>query len=156
MLMTPQELNAGPLALALTHLGLDSLPARALLIAIALQESGLATRQQTHGPAHGLWQFEAEGVSGVLRHPASSDRANALCRWRNVEVIAVYHTLLSDDVLAAGIARLLLWTDPAPLPALGEVDAALQYYLRNWRPGKPRPEAFSYNYHEAIEAIRAV
>lgn len=158
MLMTPQELNAGPVAEALTHMGLDSLPARALLIAIALQESGLATRQQMHGPAHGLWQFEAAGVSGVLRHHASADRANALCRWRNVEIPAVYYTLLSDDVLAAGIARLLLWTDPAPLPALGDVAAAWDYYERNWRPGKPRPEAWHYNYaiaHAALEEFRA-
>jgi hypothetical protein len=153
MLMTPQELNAGPLAQALTHLGLDSPQARVLLIAIALQESGLATRQQMHGPAHGFWQFESEGVAGVLRHPASAKRAADLCVWRAVEPYQVYAILLADDVLAAGIARLLLWTDPAPLPALGEVDAAWRYYETNWRPGAPRLEAWPYNYSIAQSAI---
>lgn len=40
-----------------------------------------------------------------------------------------------DDVYAAGIARLLLWTDPKALPALNRPDDAFEYYLRNWRPG---------------------
>ena len=66
---------------------------------------------------------------------------------------SVYAALLIDDVLAAGIARLLLWTDPAPLPELGDVDAGWNYYDRNWRPGAPRPEAWPYNYSIARNAV---
>jgi len=38
-------------------------------------------------------------------------------------------------VLAAGLARLLLWTDRPPLPALQDVEGGWQLYLRTWRPG---------------------
>ena len=38
-------------------------------------------------------------------------------------------------MLAAGLARLLLWTDPARLPGAADVEAAWQIYLRQWRPG---------------------
>ena len=46
-----------------------------------------------------------------------------------------FDQLEHDDVLAAGMARLLLWTDPRALPALNRPDDAFEYYLRNWRPG---------------------
>lgn len=48
---------------------------------------------------------------------------------------AVHPALEVDDVLAAGFARLLLWTDPHRLPAVGDVEGAWQLYLRTWRPG---------------------
>ncbi|WP_447751835.1 hypothetical protein [Pseudomonas nicosulfuronedens] len=44
-----------------------------------------------------------------------------------------------DDILAACMARLLLFTDPARLPALGDESGAWDMYLRVWHPGKPRP-----------------
>jgi hypothetical protein len=33
------------------------------------------------------------------------------------------------------------------------VDAAWDYYLRNWRPGKPHPERWSVNHGAACEAL---
>ncbi len=42
------------------------------------------------------------------------------------------------DLHETGVfARLLLWTDAKPLPAIGDEQGAWDYYLRNWRPGKP-------------------
>ncbi|HEY0201134.1 MAG TPA: hypothetical protein VGC24_05530, partial [Burkholderiaceae bacterium] len=63
--------------------------------------------------------------------------AQALCKVRGVAFTpqAVWDALDDDDLLAAGFARLLLYTDPAPLPAVGDVEGAWAYYLRNWRPG---------------------
>lgn len=134
----------------------DSPQARVLMLAIALQESALATRRQKGGPARGLWQFElGGGVSGVLQHAETKDAAAILCRRQRVKADArsVYSALEADDLLAAGFARLLLFSDPAPLPAIGDEAAAWAYYKRNWRPGKPRPDHWPANYAQALAAV---
>lgn len=145
-------------ALALLPANMSSPSAEVLLVAIGLQESRLTHRRQINGPARGLWQFERGGVRGVLQHRASRPYALALCKMRDVEatVEAVYGALERDDVLAAGIARLLLWTDPRPLAAIGEVGAAWEYYLRTWRPGKPHRHTWDVLYGRAMDALREV
>lgn len=130
-------------ALALLPYGLTSDRAEVMLLAITLQEAGkdglLAYRlQQEQGPARGLWQNErGGGVAGVLGSPATADLARRFCAVRGVPALSasVYDALPHDDILAAGIARLILFADPAPLPALDDVDGAWRCYLRNWRPG---------------------
>lgn len=115
-----------------------SRPALWLLLAIAMQESGLAHRSQVGGPARGLWQFEQRGgVAGVLGHEATRLEARAICLKRAVAPTAgdVYLALGHDDLLACAIARLLVYTDPAPLPRMGDTAAAAAYYQRTWRPG---------------------
>lgn len=135
---------------------MDTAEARVMLHAIALQESGLAARSQANdGPAYGLWQFErGGGVVGVLTHPQSRDLAAWVCRRRNVSPNAqeVWATLATSDVLACCFARLLLWTDPAPLPIIRDVDGAWRLYARTWRPGKPRPVAWPAFYAQAVQA----
>lgn len=142
-------------ALALLPAPLAGLDARIMLLAIALQESGLAERRQVGGPARGLWQFELGGVLGVLHHPASAAMAAQWCAARGVPATSqgVYAGLASDDRLACGFARLLLWTDRAPLP--GDTDAGWACYLRTWRPGRPRPEAWPAHYAKALHAVRS-
>ncbi|WP_431482226.1 hypothetical protein [Pseudomonas solani] len=109
------------------------------LLATTLQEDPKQRRRQwPTGPARGLWQFEqGGGVSGVLRHKNTRQYAVTLCDERNVRPVAelVHARLEHDDILAAGFARLLLWSDPLALPAPGEVEAGWQLYLRTWRPG---------------------
>jgi len=142
-------------ALGILAPAMDSPEARVLLLAIAGQESGLLTRRQPGGPALGLWQFETGGVRGVLRHNASADAVIALCANRRcspITVMQIYNSLEFDDLLACGIARLLLYTDAAPLPEIGDSDAAWNYYKRNWRPGAPRPAAWGFNYSNALKA----
>lgn len=152
--MTPIETGAGVVAGTMAHLlpcKFDSRPARVLLLAIGLQESGFTTRRQAGGPARGYWQFEqGGGVRGVLEHPASRVYARAVCGIRAVAPVTsdVYAALLNDDLLACAFARLLLWTDPAALPETA--DAAWNYYVRNWRPGKPRPDAWAGHYSAAV------
>lgn len=127
-----------------------------MMLAIGLQESRFKHRRQINGPARGYWQFErGGGVRGVLLHNTTRDAAVALCKARGVAPNdqAVYAALERDDVLAAGFARLLLWTDPRPLPELGDADAAWDYYIRNWRPGKPHRETWDALYREAMQCV---
>lgn len=133
--------------------------AEVLLLTIGLQESRLTHRRQIGGPARGLWQFERNGgVRGVLEHPASRGYAVSVCKIRGVEHLpaAVYAALEHDDVLAAAFARLLLWTDPKALPAVGEIGAAWDYYLRTWRPGKPHRHTWDLLYAQAMDAVLEV
>ncbi|HGM6772890.1 TPA: hypothetical protein ACKQAW_003487 [Stenotrophomonas maltophilia] len=136
----------------------DSPEARVMLLAISGQESGLAHRRQVKGPARGLWQFEqGGGVRGVLNHPSTRAAASLLCGARGVTATpaAVYAMLENDDILAAGFARLLLFTLPKRLPAIGNVSVAWAQYLDTWRPGKPHIDRWPRNYRAAVEAVRA-
>ncbi|WP_116520994.1 hypothetical protein [Achromobacter insuavis] len=170
--MTPQEFNERVLnpALNLLPTTMDSARARVMLIAIALQESRLVHRWQVidpkrpdvKGPARGLFQFEKGtrasrgGVWGVFLHAASKDHLAALCKARSVacDPDAIYAALEYDDVLAAGVARLLLWTDPKALPPVGDADAGWALYLRTWRPGKPHPGTWPDLYRQAAAEVQ--
>lgn len=143
----------GP-ALALLPGRMTSPAAKTMLLAIGLQESRFTHREQIGGPARGFWQFEqGGGVHGVLSHAASRDHAASLCQSRNVwpNDRQVYLGLAKDDVLAAGFARLLLWTDPKPLP--NSADDAWKLYLRTWRPGLPHRHTWNDFYEQAKEAV---
>ena len=143
-------------AYALLPARMESDAATVLLLAIGLQESRFEHRRQIGGPARGFWQFErGGGVAGVLRHPVSRAEALKVCDARGVSPVPeqVYWKLEFDDVLAAAFARLLLFTDPAPLPAICECDKAWDYYLRTWRPGKPHRRTWDELYARAMESI---
>lgn len=134
---------------------MSSLRARAMLLAIGMQESRLVHRKQIGGPARGLWQFERGGVAGVLRHPATQAHAATLC-WRCGNAgttAAVYHQLEHDDVLAAGFARLLLWTLPGALPVRGQAEEGWRQYIAAWRPGKPHRHTWDEFYEEAWATV---
>ena len=159
--MTPAECLAGVVEPTFHDLlpgKFDSPEARVLLLAIGLQESNLAYRRQVGGPAMGLWQFEqGGGVRGVLAHPASRTYVRMVCQHRAVAPTErdLYMALSHDDMLACAMARLLLWTDPDPLPRIGTEGAAWAYYERNWRPGKPHPDAWPAHYRAAVKAVAA-
>ena len=151
-------------ALRLLPARMDSLEARVMMLAIGLQESRLVHRYQVidrarpevKGPARGLWQFErGGGVRGVLNHPASKRLALDVCAIRGVAPLQTraWEALEHDDLLAACFARLLLWTDTRPLPALGRGGEAWEYYLRNWRPGKPHARTWNGYYGQALAVI---
>ena len=53
-------------------------------------------------------------------------------------------------VLACAAARLLLFTDPRRLPALGDADDAWRLYLRTWRPGRPHRATWPELYAQAL------
>ena len=139
---SPAQVLAQVIVPTLHHLlpaKFDSERARVQLLAMAGQESNLATRRQGGGgPAPGLWQAEQGGsIRGVLTSSATSQYARSVCLLLAVAPVEseVYAGLLSDDALACAFARLTLWADPHPLPALDDEEAAWGCYLRNWRPG---------------------
>jgi hypothetical protein len=134
------------------------------LLTIAGQESGWTWRYQLRPggpsadgayPARGWWQFEKMGgVVGVLEHPGSRQKCLALCDYCAVypDEDDIWRAMEGHDVLAAGMARLLLWTDPRPLPT--HVSPAWNYYLDNWRPGKPKPAKWDRLWAEASDALK--
>ena len=171
--MTPREARNGPVAEALLLLPakMTSPQAELMLLAIGLQESELKHRRQhANGPARSLWQGEQGGgmVAGLLgfHNQDVQDLARGLCAVRGVpaQPRAVWEAIEHDDVLAAGLARLLLYTDPARLPGLGDEEGAWQLYLRTWRPGAftrgtaaKRAELrqkWAKNYAQALEVVR--
>lgn len=134
----------------------DTPAARVMLLAIGAQESAFRHRTQIGGPARGYWQFEqGGGVHGVLGHHATRLQARSCCLLRTVAAVDsdVYAALASDDLLACAFARLLLWSDPAPLPEPGDAVSAWAYYVRTWRPGKPREADWKHNYRGALGAV---
>jgi hypothetical protein len=146
--------NIIPAALSLLPDRMDSPEARAMLIAIALQESALRHRRQVGGPALGLLQWELAQVGLVLRHPVVGPLA------RNVLAALVYepgdpphehiHAAMEhNDVLQCAFSRLLLWPDAAPLPRRDDVQGSLATYLRVWKPGRPHPEKWPANWAAA-------
>lgn len=76
-------------------------------------------------------------VREVRLHPAPAKLAAGLYALHGVRPAdaAIWSAIERNDVLAAGLARLLLYTDPRPLPALGDAESVWALYLRTWRPG---------------------
>lgn len=145
-----------PAAFSLLPEGMDSPEARAMLVAIGLQESGFLHRAQIGGPAHGFWQFEkGGGVAGVLTHPSTARLAADVCESLRYEpeAWACYVALEHNDVLACCFARLLLWTLPGSLPAADEADEGWHQYLDAWRPGKPHRETWAGHFGAAWELV---
>lgn len=132
--------------------------AEAMILAICLQESKLSARRQISrltnrptGPARGFPQFETIGVAGVLQHRASQSHALRLCHVLRVppDVLTVHAAIEHNDVLAAGFARLNLWTHRDPLPPATEPAAGWRIYLEVWRPGAPHPETWPEHWSRA-------
>lgn len=137
-----------PSAMALLPERLDTPAARAMLVAIGLQESRLEHRRQIRGPAHGFWQFESGGgVHGVLTHHASKPIVEPVLEVLRYRPGDCYFAIVDNDVLACVFARLLLWTHPRPLPV--DAGSAWAYYLECWRPGKPHRETWDHFYAQA-------
>lgn len=148
-------------ALALLPAKMDTPGAKVMLLSIGLQESRFQYRRQVGGPARSFWQFEEGtqksrgGVWGVYLHPASSALLMKLCTARGISFKpdAIYSAIENDDVLAAGIARLMLFTDPKPIPAPTDSAGGWATYLRIWRPGKPHPETWDALHDQAMKEV---
>jgi hypothetical protein len=134
-----------------------------MLVGIGLQESRFAHRRQLvgnpprpTGPARGYWQFErGGGCAGVLTHPASRYWMYRVCGMRGCKPTAhaLWVAIEQDDVLAAAAARLLLFTDPRRLPAVGDEAGAWALYMRVWRPGKPHRSTWPALYAQAVAHV---
>lgn len=139
-------------AISLLPPKMDSREARAMLMAIGLQESRFMYRKQLGGPARGFWQFEqGGGVRGVIEHAATGPLIRPLLDRMNYDQhpATAYSAIADNDVLACVFARLLLWTVPGPLPGPTESQRAWEYYIEGWRPGKPHRSTWDAFYAQA-------
>ena len=142
-------------AFQLLPVKMDSRLARVIHAAIGYQETKYLTRRQYgNGPAAGYWQFERGGIKGVMLHRASARLAMQVCDARGVEFNSekIWEAMQVDDVLAAAFARLLMYTDAAPLPETS--DEAWHMYAdkaRTWSPGKPHPDDWSASWAFGLE-----
>lgn len=160
---TPTEMNSTaayvrgfvvPAAMSLLQPRFNTAPARAMLMAIGLQESRFSKRKQEGGPARGFWQFEeGGGIAGVLVHPSTKPLIEPVLATMRYLPRDCYQAVADNDVLACVFARLLLWTHPKPIPS--EPDPAWLYYIGTWRPGKPHRETWDefYNHAAAMEGV---
>lgn len=135
------------------------------LLAIAGQESECTHRYQiltggAAGPARSFWQGEKTGgmvlcVTSRGLDRRITDAGKRLCEAASVrpEADAIWRALEGHDGLACGLARLLVLSDPAPLPE--DAGTAWRYYLRTWRPGRPYMEKWSRHWEAAGTAVRA-
>lgn len=163
--MTPSDFLQSIINPALVVLGpkLASDEARVMMLAIALQETRLRDRRQVADDGRylgqygrGWWQFERKGgVAAVMESPATSAAMRGVCELLTVpfDDASVHEAIAWNDRLAAIAARLFLYQDPSPLPALGDQQAAWASYLRIWAPGKPRPDDWPANYKLALAAV---
>jgi hypothetical protein len=146
-----------PATLALLPVPLRSLEAQAMLVAIGLQESRFLERhQRPNGPAVGFWQFERAGVRGVLSHKDSKALIASVLldlRYKERAFSVLCGAVEHNDILACAFARLLLWTDPDPLPGREAGEVAWNIYLRTWRPGRPHSETWPSLYREAWDRV---
>lgn len=140
--------------------------AEVMVLAIGGQESKFQSRRQLikkggklvpQGPATSWWQFEKNGgVRGVLTHPAHEAMERRLCAVVGVpyEAQAIWEAMQYDDVLGAGMARLLLASDSRKLPEIGQEAAAWDTYVSIWRPGKPHRDTWAKAYRDAVAAVQ--
>ena len=145
--MTPARLLTLAIdpALSLLPAEMQTPEARALLLAIALQESRISKRRQLGGgPARSYFQFEQTGIADLLTHHRSAPHLLALCAALDLPTSAraLLRAIEWSDVLAVLCARLLLWTDPAILPNATDARRGWAIYTATWRPGRPRPETW--------------
>lgn len=135
----------------------NSPEARAMLLAIGLQESGFRFRRQMgDGPARGYWQFEQSGgVAGVMRHPQTSGYALDVARRLDYPFVAnvLWAGLEHNDVLAVVFARLNLFWLPSALPGRDECERAWRQYLSAWRPGQPHAETWASYFSRAWDCV---
>jgi hypothetical protein len=137
---------------------------RVLMLAIPGQESGWQNISQGDGgPGRGPYQFEPETCRELQFNPVSEALYTKICIAMPIVPSTVYGSLIAHPFLAVAMARLDLWCDPHPLPAIGDEEGAWDCYVRVWRPGAVAAggqsatdarQRWSYNYPAALAAVQ--
>ena len=162
--MTPERLLNTAIYPALSDLSKLGIPASKeaarVILAIALQESGLKHRRQVvsggaeNGPAVSFWQGELTGgLIDMLARPATKPRMLAICEMYNVTPTpaGLWEAIRYQDIVAAAAARLLIYTLPKVLPA--DDIAGWEQYKKAWAPGKPKPDTWPANWALASATV---
>lgn len=169
--MTPEILNSTifPAAFSLLPAGMDSVQARAMLLAIGLQESKLRDRAQLVGgavewwhsidpPANSYYQFENVSIRLMLQHSVARHLLIPALSALDYPVDApgiIHEAVRDNDILATILARALLRTVPEALPEQREQQRGWEQYLWAWRPGKPHPKTWAENWRKAWTVVLA-
>lgn len=148
---------------------IDSPSARAMLLAVGLQESRLVeTIQRGAGgkPLTGLarswWQFEGgrnQALGGILADPRTAWARDELCHMGYPCLEPgrddLHWCMAYDQRIGVILARALIWLDPYALPApVPQAETtAWTLYIRCWRPGKPHHASWAANWRAAIETV---
>ena len=158
--MSPEAFLANALepALKLLPAPMDSAAARAMVIAICLQESRLKHRRQVGGPARGYGQFElGGGVRGVLTHPATRQPIQVVLTCLDYDPTSsaeeCWAIIEHNDILAAAFCRLNLWWLPSPLPERHDAAEGWRQYFDSWKPGKPHRGTWDSFYTQAWDIV---
>lgn len=150
-----------PAAFALLPPRMDTIEARAMLLAIGLQESKFIDRCQVinsgrRGPARGFWQFELGGgvVDVLTRFTTKKHILAVLDTLRYPPAASACYTAIEhNDVLAACFARLNLLTHSSRNPRRDEPDLGWRIYVETWRPGAPHPATWPGYFRRAWELL---
>ncbi|MDP2548897.1 hypothetical protein [Oceanobacter sp. 4_MG-2023] len=118
----------GTIEQALTRYNLpDTEAAVRLLIMIAAHESGAFMYvRQKGGPALGMFQMEPPTYQYCCDYLKRSGRFKALPRQYSAA------RLVTDSVLAAGFARVYLYSHPEPLPDADDLQGLANYAKKYW------------------------
>lgn len=146
-----------PAALSVLPARFDTPQARLMMLACAGQESGYASRIQTPGgQARSFWQIEKTGMLRGVMHSAWWPILASVCEQHSIptDEDTIFEAIAWHDPLAYAVARLGLWMDPNPLPAIGDVLNAYNTYLRVWRPGKPSWMRWQTVYPAALAVVK--
>jgi hypothetical protein len=139
-------------------LRMDSPEARAMVLAICLQESRFIHRRQMNGgPARGFAQFEhGGGIVGVLNHVQTRSHIMRVLDALGYDYGSdtSYAAIEHNDVLCAAYSRLLLWTLPGALPVEGNAQLAWMQYMEAWRPGKPHRDTWDAYFAQAWATVK--
>jgi len=130
---------------------------RVMLTAIPGQESNWENVQQANGGiARGFYQQQQNNLDDILNNRATDAKTIIVCARLGIQptAAAVYAALLGATKLQVAFARLNLWCDPEPLPAVGDESAAWDTYIRCWRPGAPSRARWAEVYPQALAAIQ--
>jgi hypothetical protein len=150
-----------PAAFALLPPALDTLPARAELLAIGLQETNFAKRRQVtsnpkYSPARSFWQCELAGaVSNVLTHVKTKPLILPILQELRYPpaASACWEAIEHNDVLAVVFARLELYTCPLVNPDRSEPEKGWSVYELTWKPGKPHPDTWNAYFARAWRLV---
>jgi hypothetical protein len=128
-----------------------------LLLAIAIQESSLMHRRQTpNGPARSFWQIEAETCVDCLARSGTVRKFWDGMGFANGVHYSVERALENSDIAACAVAAGILRLTPGKLPIMGDEEGAWSYYLKAWRPGRPRKERWRSSYAKAMGVFLAL
>lgn len=135
--------------------------AERFILAIALQESRAKFRKQIGaqglptGPANSYVQFEkGGGVKGVLNHASTKGKITRILADYDINRTEqdVWEAMRYHDILAACMARLLIYTLPDSLPVTAQ--QGWDQYISAWRPGHPHRQTWDAFWQQADEATK--